>query len=241
MKNILLTIIFIGTISFPQTENLLTLENEVKKSSADENISATLNPEESTKKSTGLAIIYSLLLPGMGELYADSYSSGKYFTIAEGALWGIFIGMNSYANWQRDRYKSFAASDGGVDLSDKDADYFSNISQFISIDEYNNTKALERNFDEMYNTSTHYWNWGSTAERRTYRSMWISSEQTFNDVRFVVGALIVNRIISAVNAVRLVSAFNKRTSEEMGWNVSVGLSNNPDFSKSVIVNLVTYF
>jgi hypothetical protein len=37
----------------------------------------------------------------MGELYAESYTSGKYFTIAEGALWGVFIGMNSYANWQR--------------------------------------------------------------------------------------------------------------------------------------------
>ena len=241
MKKILLTFLLIGTTAFPQSQNLLKLENAIKKPSQGENLLSNVNPVETAKKSTGLAIIYSLLLPGMGELYADSYSSGKYFTIAEGALWGVFIGMNSYANWQRDRYKSFAASDAGVNINGKDADYFSNISQYISIDEYNNAKALERNFAEMYNTSTHYWNWGSTEQRRTYRSMWISSEQTFNDVRFVVGALIVNRIISAVNAVRLVSAYNKRASEETSWNISVGLSNNPDFSKSVTVNLYTNF
>jgi hypothetical protein len=241
MKKILLTIIFLGTVSFTQSQNLLTLENEIRKSSPGENVLTNVSPAESVKKSTGLAIIYSLLLPGMGELYAGSYSSGKYFTIAEGALWGIFIGMNSYANWQKDRYKSFAASEGEVNLAGKDADYFSTISQYINIEEYNNAKALERNFDEMYNPSTYYWKWESIEERRAYRSMWLSSEQTFNDVRFVVGALIVNRIISAINAVRLVSAYNKRASEEMGWNISVGLSNNPDLSKSVTVNLHTYF
>ncbi len=40
-----------------------------------------------SKKSVGLAAIYSLLLPGMGELYAEGFSSGKYFLIAEGVLW----------------------------------------------------------------------------------------------------------------------------------------------------------
>jgi hypothetical protein len=36
------------------------------------------------KKSAGLAALYSLVLPGMGELYAEGFSSGKYFLLAEG-------------------------------------------------------------------------------------------------------------------------------------------------------------
>ena len=54
------------------------------------------------KKNTGLAILYSALLPGMGELYAGDYSSGKYFTIADGVLWGGLIGVNAYAKNQED-------------------------------------------------------------------------------------------------------------------------------------------
>jgi hypothetical protein len=39
---------------------------------------------DTQRKSPALAILYSILLPGMGELYAGDYSSGKYFTIADG-------------------------------------------------------------------------------------------------------------------------------------------------------------
>src|SRR5690606_26988785 len=86
---------------------------EIKNGASDASFS--LNDDiPSGKKNTGLAILYSLLLPGMGELYAESYSSGMYFTIAEGVLWGTYIGMNAYGGWQEDKYKSFAVTKGGV-------------------------------------------------------------------------------------------------------------------------------
>ena len=80
----------------------------------------TLQPPAS-RKNPGLAILFSLVLPGMGELYAGGYDSGKYFTIADGVLWGVFIGFNSYGNWKQDNYKSFAKSQAGVNLDGKDA------------------------------------------------------------------------------------------------------------------------
>jgi hypothetical protein len=192
------------------------------------------------KKNTGLAIIYSLLLPGMGELYAESYSSGKYFTIAEGALWGVYIGMNTYANWQRDKYKSFAASNGGVNTAGKNADYFANISLYENIDAYNNAQALQGNFAAMYNAPQYYWSW-SGNDRKSFRSLWSSSEEAFNNLRFVVGALIINRIASAINAVRLVSAYNKRQSTELGWNFSVGVLNRVNMPPGVSFNFQTSF
>jgi hypothetical protein len=191
---------------------------------------------ERAKKNTGLAIIYSLLLPGMGELYADGYSSGKYFTIAEGTLWGVFIGMNTYANWQRDRYKAYAVTNAGITTSGKNADFYATIADYTSVDQYNDAQALNRNFAAMYNAETQYWNWPSTEQRRTYRGMWSSSEQTFNDIRFVVGAMILNRVASAINAVRLVAAYNKNVDAELGWNVSVGLSNKENLPTSLVFN-----
>lgn len=179
--------------------------------------------ETKTKKNAGIAIIYSLLLPGMGELYADNYSSGKYFTIADGALWATFIGMNVYGNWQENRYKTYAQTYGGVNPEGKDEDYFAIIGLYTSIETYNNEKALERRYDEMLSEQKFFWKWNSTEERKTYRNMWTSSEQTFNNVRFVVGALLLNRLISAINAVRSVSSYNSRIENEVSWRVSFDL------------------
>ncbi len=242
MKKLLFLIFGLAALSFPQnSKNLLELKQGLK--SAPEKNLQEINVvyDAPKKKSPGLAIIYSLLLPGMGELYAGSYSSGKYFTIAEGALWTTYIGMKAYGNWQKDRYKSFASSKGGVNLEGKNDDYLSTISEYSNINDYNNERALERNFDEMYEPSTYYWSWQTPDDRKTYRGMWVSSEQTFNDVRFVVGALIVNRIASAINAVRLVSSYNKSLDEEVSWNFSVGISRPVNLPESLTFNFQKNF
>ena len=192
-----------------------------------------INDYASEKKSVGLGIIYSLLLPGMGELYADAYDVGKYFTIADGVLWGTFIGMEVYSNWQKNNYQTYATTNAGVDNSNKDADYYSTIANYTSVFSYNEEKALERNYSEMLDPETDFWKWNSTAERQTYREMWTSSEQTSNDIQFVVGGLILNRIASAVNAARLVTAYNKRLKEELSWNFSVGFTNKQNLPTSL--------
>lgn len=241
MKYSLLALLFMTSITFaqiPETGSSLELKNRVIEN-LKKQPSIPILQAERTKKNVGLAIIYSLLLPGMGELYADGYSSGKYFTIADGALWGIFIGMNTYANWQKDRYQTYAVTNGGITTSGKDADFYATIGDYSNIGQYNDEQALNRDFSAMYNVETHYWNWPTTEQRKTYRSMWTSSEQTFNDIRFVVGALIVNRIASAINAVRLVSAYNKNLDTDLSWNVSVGLQNRAELPTTLVLSFQT--
>ena len=241
MKYSLLALLFLTSISFAQvtaSKSTLELKNIVKENLKHQTSEINI-PSERTKKNPGLAIIYSLLLPGMGELYADGYSSGKYFTIAEGALWGIFIGMNTYANWQKDRYEAYAVTNGDVSSTGKGSDFYATIGDYSNVNEYNDEQALNRDFSAMYNVETNYWNWPTTEQRKTYRGMWTSSEQTFNDIRFVVGALIVNRIASAINAVRLVSAYNKNLDTDLSWNISVGLQNRAELPTSLVLNFQT--
>jgi hypothetical protein len=75
--------------------------------------------------------------------------------------------------------------------------------------------------------------------------MWLSSENAYNDLRFVVGAMILNRIISAINAVRLVSKYNKSVDESankgLDWNLSVGLLNRLNVPAGLTVNFQTQF
>lgn len=199
---------------------------------ADQKNDIKLNPEKSllapetalTKKKTGLAIIYSLLLPGMGELYAGSFESGKYFTIAEGVFWGALIGFNVYGQWEENNYKEYAKAIGGANIEGKDDKYFADLGNYLDIYQYNRNRELNRRFDEVYNEETHYWMWRGQAQRREYRNMWLASETAYNNIRFAVGALILNRIASAVNAVRLVVKHNRKVKEEkIGWNIYFGV------------------
>ncbi|HEY6436550.1 MAG TPA: hypothetical protein VIY47_08170 [Ignavibacteriaceae bacterium] len=238
MKLLFLTLLLSSNGLFAQTsdyKSILELKNSLKLS--DENFQNELvnfsYDYNSEKKSVGLGIVYSLLLPGMGELYADAYDIGKYFTIADGILWGTFIGMEVYSNWQENNYQTYAAANADVDNNNKDADYYSTIGNYTSVFSYNEEKALERNFDEMLDPETDFWKWNTTDERQTYRDMWTSSEQTSNDIRFVVGGLILNRVASAVNAARLVTAYNNKLKEALSWNFSVGFINQQSLPTSL--------
>jgi len=218
MKKISAFILVLTAITFAQTapqKSLTELKSEIKNSTPRQESSLQFaNNDLPGKKSTGLAILYSLLLPGMGELYAGNYQSGKYFTIAEVVCWGTYIGFNTYGEWQKDNYKKYAQTNGGVDNSNKDADYYARIGNYKDIYQYNDDKAFDRSFGDMYNQTTYYFKWNTTEERKTYRNMWVSSENAFNNVRFAVGALILNRLASAVNAVRLVAAYNRHLKDE---------------------------
>ncbi|MDT3697421.1 MAG: hypothetical protein ROY99_13640 [Ignavibacterium sp.] len=245
MKNILfLLIIFAVQISAQvNQQSFYKLKNDVvnQLQNAETETNSVFNDEVKKKKSTGLAIIYSFLLPGMGELYAEAYDTGVYFTIAEGVLWGTYLGMNMYGNWQKDRYISFAQVNAGITTNAKDEDYYATIGEYLSIEQYNNDKTFERNFSQMYNTEKFFWKWNSSDDRKTYRSMWVSSEQTFNDLRFVVGAMLVNRLVSAINAVRMVSKYNKNLEQEISWNVYLDLQKLPDNSSVYNLNFSASF
>jgi TM2 domain-containing membrane protein YozV len=169
------------------------------------------------KKSVGLAALYSLLLPGMGELYADGFSSGKYFLIADGMLWLTFAAFEASGNSLRDDSRAFAVSRAGVDPGGKDDQYYVDIGNFLDIHEYNEKQLRDREPELLYDPAAGYsWEWDSDASRATYREQRINSETMYNNQKFVVAGLIVNRVASAINAVRSVIAYNKALDEALG-------------------------
>ncbi len=243
MKAIALILIMSSTLLFSQgiaTKSLVELNYEMKNNIQIDDV-VVKQEYNNRKKNRGLAIIYSALLPGMGELYADGYSSGKYFTIADALLWGGLIGVTAYANNQEDSYRAFAETYGGVMLSGKDDKYFADIGLYIDIYEYNHLKDLERSFTEIYNEDTHYWKWSNHAQRTEYRDMWKSSETADNTTRFIVGALILNRVASVINAIRIVNAHNNNLKKELGWDMSFNYSSSIVEPDKISMNFRTSF
>ncbi len=174
------------------------------------------------KKSAGLGVLYSLLLPGMGELYAGDYSLGKYFTIADVALWGALVGTKYYGDIKRDNYIAFAELHAGVNRHGKDDVYWGTIGNYDNINIYNDEMELMREFDKIYDVDTYFWEWDEVANRKKYRSMRNASETAYNNIKFVVSALIINRLASAVDALLLIKRNNKAVDEaRMRFGVGV--------------------
>jgi hypothetical protein len=166
-------------------------------------------PSPAKKTSVGLAAVYSLLLPGMGEVYADNFSSGKYFLAAEGVLWLTYAVFQLNGDALRDDSRLFSVAHAGVMTAGKDDQFFVNVGNFTSVADYNDKKLRDREPEKVYNPALGYaWQWDSDASRLAYRDQRIRSETMYNDRKFIAAAIIVNHVASAINAARAAVAKN---------------------------------
>ncbi|MGE5313624.1 MAG: hypothetical protein ACM3Q4_02915 [Acidobacteriota bacterium] len=191
------------------------------------------------RKSGGLAALYSLVLPGAGEMYVDGFDAGKYPLIAEGALWLTYGSMQYYGSWLREDARNFARSHAGLASVEMDDQFFVDIGNFSDTYQYNDKKLRDRNVDKLYSGAAYQWRWDSDANRQSFRDQRVSSERVFNNSRFVIGGMIVNRIISAINAVRLARRHNRDLGSGTGaWRLE---SSMPPTMDGVEVSLVRTF
>jgi hypothetical protein len=200
-------------------------------------------PDEQTtipaRKSVGLAVIYSLLLPGMGELYAENFSSGKYFLIAEGVLWLGYAGMEIHANGLRDDARTFSVANAGVSIEGKNDQFFVDIGNFLNIDDYNDKKLRDREPEKVYDPLAGYaWRWESDAARMTFRDQRVASETMYNNRKFVGAAILINHLISAINAARATIAYNNAQEPILGdLQLSARVLGGMDLPHGVLLTL----
>jgi len=185
---------------------------------ADASLFEGASPAE--KKSAGMAALYSLVLPGAGEMYVGGFDAGKYPLIAEGALWLTYGTMQYYGAWMRDDARQFASVHAGLANPSADDQFYVDVSNFANTFDYNEKKLRDRSLDKLYTTPATSWQWDSDANRDQFRTQRVSADRVFNNARFVVGALIVNRVISAINAARLARQFNRAIDSGLGaWRI----------------------
>jgi hypothetical protein len=194
------------------------------------------------RKSIGLAAIYSFLLPGMGELYVGEYGMGKYFTIAEGALWVSLAGVDLYANALQDDARRYAALHAGTAYDGKDDQYFIDISNFNTVYEFNEQVLRDRDPQKLYDPmSPDYWSWDNAANRSLYRDQRVSADRMFNNTRFIAAAIAVNHVVSAINAARLAFSHNRGLDKADLIDVKAGLLGTLDHPDGVTISVSRRF
>ncbi|MER3524009.1 MAG: hypothetical protein C4326_08060 [Ignavibacteria bacterium] len=171
----------------------------------------------SGRKSPALAALLSLAVPGLGEHYAGDFGAGKYLVAAEGALWITYAVFDVYGTSLRDDAHTFAAIHAGFDPAGKGDQFFVDVGNFINTQEFNEKRLQDRLPERLYDPNAGYrWQWDSDAARAEFKSKRISAETVLNNRKFVVAAVVVNHIVSAINAARLAISHNHALSESLG-------------------------
>lgn len=193
-----------------------------------------------TKKSVGVSLLLSLLLPGAGHYYIDRMDVGQYFLAADGASWLGLAGVNIYSNIIRDNARTFSTDHAGVNQSGKDDDYFANVGNFESIYEYNNTKLSQGEYDKVYtDVDKFFWNWDTKDNQLRYDAQRGESERIKNTSIIFASALVVNRLASALSALLLTNQHNNLLSNiKINSEVSMSPENRIDGMK---LNLIKQF
>ncbi len=152
--------------------------------------------------STGGAFLKSLLLPGWGEYSAGAKDRAKGFLVAEGILWSSFTAFEIYGKWKHSDMANLAVERAGVNNKNKNNTFYSHVSNYQDIEEYNEEMRRFRRYDDVYPIDAdHFWRWQTETDREQFDRLHLSSQLAFRNATLVVGGILVNHFLSAIDAI----------------------------------------
>jgi len=163
------------------------------------------------KKSPGLAAFASLVVPGLGELYAGRYDIGKYSTIMEASLWVFYAAMEVYSSQVRTDAINYAKVYAGAQVEGKPDQFFVDVGNYLNTNDYDIGKIQQGENYLIYDPVTmpsYQWQWQSDADRSEFKRLRIKADAFLNYGRYTAAVIIFNHIISAFDAARLTVGVN---------------------------------
>jgi len=202
-------------------------------------------------KSKFKAALYSLILPGAGQYYIKQNSRAKLFFGIESGLWISYYGFRRFGAYKDDAAKGWAVLKAGANPNNTDELYW------IKMTYYDNRDVNEGIYEFGYNqmigvyergdarlfpeTPLYYWNWDNSDDRQVYRNLRNQSKIAYERSDIVIGIIVANHIVSAVEAYLFAIKYNRRLEfSDRGFEFHYALTpdlNNP----SITVSLSKYF
>jgi len=192
--------------------------------------------EAKAPSNSRVAMLYSLLLPGLGEYTLGHHDRAKIFFVAEGAIWTSYAIFQVQGAHRQDLYKEFARVNAGVAKRDDD-DFYRIIGNYASSDgpfsaneqirrearaNYPDDRAKqEEYYQEHAYTGDDTWTWQSQAMLDTYQDMRDASISAYHKSDFSLGLAIANRLISVVDTGILAAKKSRANATTTGfrWNI----------------------
>jgi hypothetical protein len=169
------------------------------------------------------ATLFSFLLPGAGQWYAGERNRAGIFLAGEGLAWAAFGYFETVGAAKRNDYEAYALANAGIDPTDKDDDFYRLLSFYESRDEYNQAgRIIAPNRPYYPDVEFWDWQWSSTADLNEYRQLRNQSSEALNRSKFAIGAMVFNRLVSALDAWRTAKSVNRRARmENTDWKPGI--------------------
>lgn len=180
--------------------------------------------------SAGKAVLYSLLLPGLGDWYAGNKTRATSFFIVDAAIWTSFIVFQIQGHDREDAYQNMAVGLAGVSSTGHSDDFYSVIGQYNTSDVYESEFKKEARIDiwpdvgyeamEAYYLANRVadfeeWAWQSSDQRIDYRQLRSASKLSIRRSKYVLALAAANRLVASIFAYQGVRSAN-RGREEIG-------------------------
>jgi hypothetical protein len=191
-----------------------------------------LGPAADQKKPIISPVVKSLVFPGWGEYSLDNQIRGRIFVLSETVLLLAILGSYSVAQRQETEYKAYAAEHAGIDPIGKDRQFWVDIGNYSSLFLFNEEHLRWREFKSLYeDNDTWAWAWDSGNNRERFENMRIASDSWSLRGSFLIGGVVLNHIVSAIDALYLskisniketvVSPYYNLHSDKMGISLTV--------------------
>ncbi len=183
---------------------------------------ATLSP--------GKAVLYSLLLPGLGDWKLGNKNRATVFFALEGLIWVSYATFQVQGGNYENEYEDLAVRFAGVSGTDHSDDFYATIRDYDSSEEYEadiknegryydtGSEALDQYFIDNRVEDYQPWLWASTDRRLQYSETRSASKTAYRRADYMIAAAAANRVVSAVFAY---AGARSAAKHEVGLNLDV--------------------
>lgn len=179
-----------------------------------------IKPELIGQKSPGLAVLMSLVLPGSGELYMGQRGQATAFFSSEIVLWTGLLLNTLYADHLKDEYHTYAVQYAGVKPQGKDKQYWIDIGKYNSLYDFNEQRRRDRFFSALYpENEDYFWLWDEENNRLRYDGKRIHAQEISNQDVYFYASILLNHLVSGINALRLARKHNRQLIENRSWGL----------------------
>lgn len=172
------------------------------------------------------AVLKSILIPGWGEHSLNEPARSKIFMFTEAGLWITYAGLMLYKDIQYDDMKSYARAHSGASDFHGSSQYWVDMGSYLTWEDHREEMLEYRTPDKIYDEK-YAWKWESVEDANTFRNIRVLKDRTEHRMTFILGGLVLNRLISVLDVVYLsrpVESGILLTPDISSFNISIALN-----------------
>lgn len=243
MRRVLsIALCMISTAGAARAEGMLPLRDSLPATTAAADPSAAWELEAEGVGTAPLsptkAVLYSLLLPGLGDYKLGNKGRATAFFAVEGLIWISYAVFEVQGGQREDEYEDLAARFAGVSGTGHSDDFYARLREYDNSDEYEadvkldgrielsddgryldriSAEALDQYFTEHRVDDYQPWQWSSHDRRLQYSEVRSSSKTSYRRADYMFAAAAANRVVSAIVAYS--AARHANQASEVGYRL----------------------